>query len=143
MQDLRLCFEGTEDPRRSNAIRHDFKGMLMITLISTISSGETCADMAVCGRSKERFLCALMKVEHGILNHGAFSDLFGISQGLQTAFQAWGHVLASGQFSTRCWRILTNEISLLEISPEVGWNLQTKPFQILSKLISRPGSGDE
>lgn len=69
-------FEGVEDPRRSNATRHDLHEMLMIALLCTLCGGEGCCDMALFGRSKERFLRKFMDLEHGIPSHDAFSDLF-------------------------------------------------------------------
>lgn len=69
-------FEGVEDPRRSNATRHDLHEMLMIALLCVLCGGEGCCDMALFGRSKEQFLRKFMVLEHGIPSHDAFSDLF-------------------------------------------------------------------
>lgn len=69
-------FEGVEDPRRSNATRHDLHEMLMIALLSVLCGGEGCHDMSLFGRSKEKFLRRFMALEHGIPSHDAFSDLF-------------------------------------------------------------------
>ncbi len=73
---LAYIFEGVEDPRRSNATRHDLQEMLMIWLLSTLCGGEGCTDMALFGRIKEPFLRTFMGLEHGIPSHDAFSDLF-------------------------------------------------------------------
>ena len=69
-------FQGIEDPRRSNATRHDLQEMLMIALLCTLCGGEGCSDMAVFGRSKEAFLRTFMRLGSGIPSHDAFSDLF-------------------------------------------------------------------
>ena len=69
-------FDGIVDPRRSNATRHDFHEMLVIALMTIISGGETCTDMALFGKSKEEFLRGFMTLRHGVPSHDAFSDLF-------------------------------------------------------------------
>ena len=71
-----LCFEGVEDPRTSNATRHDLHEMLMIGLLSTLCGGEGCCDMALFGRTKEPFLRRFMALKQGIPSHDVFSDLF-------------------------------------------------------------------
>ncbi len=76
MEEFSPIFEGVEDPRRSNATRHDLVEMLMIGLLSTLCGGEGCCDMALFGRSKEAFLRRFLRLEHGIPSHDAFSDLF-------------------------------------------------------------------
>ena len=69
-------FDGIVDPRRSNATRRDFHEMLVIALMTIISGGGTCTDMALFGRSKEEFLRGFMTLRHGVPSHDAFPDLF-------------------------------------------------------------------
>ena len=76
MQDFGRLFDGVEDPRASNAIRHDLHEMLMIALLCMICGGQTCTDMELFGRSKETFLRRFMRLDHGIPSHDAFSRLF-------------------------------------------------------------------
>ncbi len=76
MEQFSPIFEGVNDPRKSNATRHDLQEMLMIGLLCVLCGGEGCCDMALFGRSKERFLRRFMTLEHGIPSHDAFSDLF-------------------------------------------------------------------
>ncbi len=76
MEELSHIFEGVNDPSKSNATRHDLQEMLMIGLLCVLCGGEGCCDMALFGRSKERFLRRFMTLEHGIPSHDAFSDLF-------------------------------------------------------------------
>lgn len=76
MEEFSQVFKGVEDPRRSNATRHDLHEMLMIGLLATMCGGEGCCDMALFGREKEAFLRGFMTLEHGIPSHDAFSDLF-------------------------------------------------------------------
>lgn len=78
MQDFGRIFDGVEDPRTSNATRHDLHEMLMIALLCMICGGQTCTDMELFGRSKEAFLRRFMKLEHGIPSHDAFSSLFRV-----------------------------------------------------------------
>ena len=76
MEEFHHIFEGVEDPRQSNATRHDLHEMLMIGLLSTMCGGEGCSDMALFGRTKRAFLESFMTLKHGIPSHDAFSDLF-------------------------------------------------------------------
>ncbi len=46
-------FEGITDPRRSNATHYDLHEMLMMNLLTVLSGGETCTDMAPFGRRQE------------------------------------------------------------------------------------------
>ena len=87
MPDFGRLFDGVEDPRASNAIRHDLHEMLMIALLCMICGGQTCTDMELFGRSKETFLRRFMRLDHGIPSHDAFSRLFWFldPEGLQRA----------------------------------------------------------
>ena len=60
MQDILKVFGGITDPRRGNASRHDLHEIPMIALPSIVPGGETCTDMADCGRIKEDFLRRFM-----------------------------------------------------------------------------------
>ena len=96
MQTCIDLFEGIEDPRTSNATRHDLHDMLMIGLLAIICGGEGCTDMAIFGREKEDFLRRFLKLEHGIPSHDAFSDLFrildpaGLQHVLLRLVRGWG-----------------------------------------------------
>ena len=78
MQDFTRIFDGVEDPRSSNATRHDLHEMLMIALLCMICGGQSCTDMELFGRSKEEFLRRFMTLGHGIPSHDAFSALFRV-----------------------------------------------------------------
>ena len=73
MEQFSPIFEGVNDPRKSNATRHDLQEMLMIGLLCVLCGGEGCCDMALFGRSKQRFLRRFMTLGHGIPGHDAFS----------------------------------------------------------------------
>ena len=76
MLDVSMLFHEVEEPRRSNARRHDLHEMLLIALLSALSGGEGCVDMEGFGRAKEGFLRQFLRLEHGIPSHDAFSNLF-------------------------------------------------------------------
>ena len=73
MKELCELFQRVEDPRRSNATRHDLHEMLMIGLLSMLTGGRTCVDMGAFGRAWEPRLREFMKLGHGIPSHDAFS----------------------------------------------------------------------
>ncbi len=50
--------------------------MLMMDLLTVLSGGETCTDMAPFGREKKDFLRRFMTLKHGLPSPEAFSDLF-------------------------------------------------------------------
>ena len=76
MREINQIFEGVEDPRRSNATRHDLCEMPAIGLLCIMCEGEGCVDMARFGRSKLEFPRRFMTLEHGVPSRDAFSDLF-------------------------------------------------------------------
>ena len=75
MEKLRQIFNGVEDPRTSNATRHDFHEMLTVAVLSSLCGGQTCVDMADFARNNEAFLRRFMRLEHGPPSHDAFSRL--------------------------------------------------------------------
>ena len=75
MEEFHHIFEGVEDPRQSNATRHDLHEMLMLGLLSTMRGGEGCSDMALFGHTKRAFLDSFMTLKQGILSHDVCSDL--------------------------------------------------------------------
>ena len=99
MKGLYEIFQGVEDPRRSNATRHDLHEMLMIGLLSMLTGGRTCVDMESFGRAWEPRLREFMKLGYGIPSHDAFSDLFaalcpsGLGTALLRMAQDWGDAL--------------------------------------------------
>ena len=76
LEDWDEVFEGLEDPRTGNAKRHELHEVLVIGLCTLLSGGETCADMALFGRSKEEFFRQFLRLEHGIPSHDTFSRVF-------------------------------------------------------------------
>ena len=75
MEKLRQIFNGLEDPRKSNATRHDFHEMLTVAVLSSLCGGQTCVDMADFAKNNEGFLRRFMRPEHGPPSHDSFSRL--------------------------------------------------------------------
>lgn len=70
-----LAFAEIEDPRAENA-RHDLSEILFIALAAVICGAETCADMALFGRAKVRFLRQFLELPYGVPSHDTFSRVF-------------------------------------------------------------------
>src|SRR5947209_5713462 len=68
-------FRKLEDPRAANA-SHDLVTILFIALAAILCGAESAADMAQFGRSKERTLRGILRLEHGIPSHDTFSRVF-------------------------------------------------------------------
>jgi len=75
MRDICGIFNGVDDPRRSNATRHDLQEMLVIAFLCFLSGGQDRADMERYGCMKEGFLREFMTPGHGIPGRDAFPGL--------------------------------------------------------------------
>jgi predicted transposase YbfD/YdcC len=87
MDEMESLFEELEDPRTGNAKRHSLHEIVMIGLCTVLCGGETCADMALFGRSKRAFLEEFLTLEHGIASHDTFSRVFRLLD--PDRFHAW------------------------------------------------------
>jgi len=87
MEELKEVFEELEDPRTGNAKLHSLHEVMVIALCSILCGGETCADMALFGRSKRAFLQQFLVLEHGIPSHDTFSRVFRLLD--PKRFHAW------------------------------------------------------
>src|SRR5712691_1188878 len=98
MEDLEDVFEALEDPRTGNAKRHLLHEVLMIALCTVLCGGETCADMALFGRSKRAFLQQFLTLPHGIPSHDTFSRIFRLldAGGFHAWFISFMHRFAEG-----------------------------------------------
>ena len=70
-------FKDVDDPRTGNAKRHDFHGIVMIAVLSSMCGGQTCVDMADFAANNEAFLRRFMALEHGIPSHDTFPGCSG------------------------------------------------------------------
>ena len=73
---IRQSIKGVEDPRISNATRHDFNEMPAIALFSSLCGGQTCVEMASFAVSNEAFLRTFMRLEYRLPSHDSFSRVF-------------------------------------------------------------------
>jgi predicted transposase YbfD/YdcC len=103
MEDVEGFFDDLEDPRTGNAKLHSLEEVLVIALCTVICGGETCADMALFGRSKEEFLRQFLRLEHGIPSHDTFSRLFRLLD--PERFHTW-FVGFMKQFSEVCQGVI-------------------------------------
>lgn len=87
MDEIEALFEELEDPRTGNARRHLLHEILVIALCTVLCGGQTCADMALFGRSKRRFLEEFLRLDHGIPSHDTFSRVFRLLDA--DCFHAW------------------------------------------------------
>ena len=72
------AFQDLEDPRKSNATRHDFAEMLTLAVIAVICGHETCVDMEHFSKAHRDFLRTFLTLKHDVPSHDAFSRLFRI-----------------------------------------------------------------
>ena len=98
MEKFRQLFKGVEDPRTSNATRHDFCEMLMVAVFSSLCGGQACVDMADYAKNNEALLRRFMRLEHGPPSHDAFSRLFRIepepfAKALSRFASEWARIL--------------------------------------------------
>jgi|BarGraNGADG00212_1021973.scaffolds.fasta_scaffold44026_1 predicted transposase YbfD/YdcC len=76
MEGFVACFSGLEDPRASNARRHDLHELLLIALCTFLCGGESCVDMADFAVEKEAFLREFLALPGGFPSHDTFSRVF-------------------------------------------------------------------
>lgn len=75
MEAFREYFASVPDPRAANA-RHPLAEVLFIALAAVLCGAESCADMALFGRSKEGALRQVLQLKYGIPSHDTFSRVF-------------------------------------------------------------------
>ena len=109
MEKFSGLFEAVEDPRRSNATRHDLHETPMSALLSMLCGGEGCADMERFGRAGASFLRGFMTPKRG----GAEPRRF-----LQSVQCVGAGGLAAGSAAAR-GRISALKAEL-EVDPEAG-----------------------
>ncbi|MGD0636381.1 MAG: transposase family protein, partial [Beijerinckiaceae bacterium] len=66
MEGFLAFFAGLEDPRASNARRHDLHELLLIALCTFLCGGESCVDMADFAEEKEAFLREFLTLPGGL-----------------------------------------------------------------------------
>ena len=76
MEGFRNIFQGVEEPRKSNAVKHDLVEMLTIALLASLTGLTSCNGFALFAKHKLEFLRGFMRLEGGAPSHDAFTDLF-------------------------------------------------------------------
>ena len=76
MENFKKIFRGLQDPRAANAV-HDVLDILFIALAAVLCGAKGATDMALFGRSKEKLLRQVLRLEHGIPSHDTFGRVFG------------------------------------------------------------------
>ena len=76
MEGFRAIFQGVEDPRKSNATKHELIEMLVIALLATLSDMPSCSGFARYAKYNCEFLREFMELKGGPPSHDSFSDLF-------------------------------------------------------------------
>ena len=71
-------FQDLEDPRKSNATKHDFAEMLTLAVIAAVYGYTTCVDIENFSKVHKDFLHTFLKLKHDVPSHDAFSRLFRI-----------------------------------------------------------------
>ncbi len=75
MEKLRAIFQGVDDPRKSNAKKHDLIEMLVIALLATLSGKSSCSSFARYAKVNCEFLRGFLELKGGPPSHDSFSDL--------------------------------------------------------------------
>ncbi len=75
MERVRAIFQGVDDPRKSNATKHDLIEMLVIALLATLAGKSSCSSFARYAKVKYEFLKGFLELKGGPPSHDAFSDL--------------------------------------------------------------------
>src|SRR6267154_5917737 len=91
-------FQRLPDPRAGNA-RHELLDVLFVALAAVLCGAESCADMADFGQSKEGLLRLVLRLEHGIPSHDAFSRVFRLLEPVAFERQFLKFVRAFARFN--------------------------------------------
>ena len=75
MERVRTIFQGVDDPRKSNATKHDLIEMLVIALLATLAGKSSCSSFARYAKVNCEFLKGFLELRGGPPSHDAFSDL--------------------------------------------------------------------
>ena len=62
MEGFRTIFQRVEDPRKSNATKHDLIEMLAVALPATLSDSSSCSGFARYAEHKQEFLREFMEL---------------------------------------------------------------------------------
>ena len=66
MEGFRAIFQGVEDPRKNNAVKHGLIEMLAVALLATLSGRSSCAGFARYAECNCEFLKEFMELKGGV-----------------------------------------------------------------------------
>lgn len=80
-----------KDPRIGNATRHKLIDILVIAICAVVCGAEGWSDVALFGRSKQKWLKTFLELPHGIPSHDTFGRVFGLinPEEFERSFLAW------------------------------------------------------
>lgn len=80
-----------KDPRIGNATRHKFIDILVIAICAVVCGADGWSDVALFGRSKQKWLKTFLELPHGVPSHDTFGRVFGLinPEEFQRTFLGW------------------------------------------------------
>jgi predicted transposase YbfD/YdcC len=80
-----------KDPRIGNATRHKLIDILVIAICAVVCGADGWSDVALFGRSKQKWLKTFLELPHGIPSHDTFGRVFGLinPEEFERSFLAW------------------------------------------------------
>lgn len=89
-------FSDLVDPRPGHNVLHRLNDMLAIAIVAVICGAEDWVDVALFGRSKEKWLKTFLPLPHGIPSHDTFTRLFAAldPQHFEKCFMDWTAAVA-------------------------------------------------
>src|SRR5512144_600218 len=93
-------FSALEDPRIIGRVDHRLIDILVITVCAVIACAESWDDIALYGRSKERWLRTFLDLPNGIPSHDTFRRVFMLidPDAFEHGFMAWTRTLSDQAF---------------------------------------------
>lgn len=80
-----------KDPRIGNATRHKFIDILVIAICAVVCGADGWSDVALFGRSKQKWLKTFLELPHGVPSHDTFGRVFGLinPEEFERSFLGW------------------------------------------------------
>jgi len=84
-------FGKIKDPRIGNATRPKLLDILVIAILAVICGADGWSDVALFGKSKQKWLRTFLELPHGILSHDTFGRVFALldPQEFEHSFMNW------------------------------------------------------
>jgi predicted transposase YbfD/YdcC len=94
------CFSNMEDPRSNQGRRHALPDLIVIAITAVICNADGWEDIAVFGRSKQKWFQTFLELPHGIPSHDTFGRVFARldPDAFEDAFGHWmGHLATTSE----------------------------------------------